>query len=146
MELIAGSIILKDNMILMVKETKKDCYSKWSFPAGHVEKGETIFEGAKRETLEETGCKVEFQKAFPVIVHNSEKRGIIMIYFLSDLLEEKLEYFTDEILETKWFTINEIKEMNKDDFRSYSVVESIIESIENKKLYDLETIKNLRDI
>lgn len=38
----------------MVKEAKKNCYGKWAFPAGHLEKNETIFEGVKRETKEET--------------------------------------------------------------------------------------------
>ena len=33
MEIIVGSIIVKDNKILMVKEAKKQCYSKWSLKA-----------------------------------------------------------------------------------------------------------------
>ena len=33
MEVIVGTIILKDNKVLMVKETKKECYGKLAFPA-----------------------------------------------------------------------------------------------------------------
>jgi|GEM_PF-113059 ADP-ribose pyrophosphatase len=32
---------------------------EWSFPGGHLEMGETIFETAKRETEEETGLKID---------------------------------------------------------------------------------------
>ena len=53
-EIIVGAIVVKNNKILMVKEAKKNCYGKWAFPAGHLQKNETIFEGVKRETKEET--------------------------------------------------------------------------------------------
>lgn len=33
----------------------KDSYDKWAFPKGHVETGESLEEGAARETLEELG-------------------------------------------------------------------------------------------
>ena len=49
MEIITGIIIIKDNKVLMVKESKKECYGKLAFPAGHVEDGENIMEAAKRE-------------------------------------------------------------------------------------------------
>lgn len=146
MEIIVGTIILKEEKILMVKEAKKECRCKWGFPAGHIEKNETLFEGAIRETLEETGCRTELKKAFPIIIHNSEKRDIIMFHFLANIIEDGLEYFTDEILETKWLTLNEIKNMQKEEFRSYPVVKTIIDSIENKKLYDLEIVKDLQNV
>lgn len=58
--------------MLLIQETKKKCYGKWYFPAGHLEPGETIevlknknflfFQQAcRREVLEETGyeCVVD---------------------------------------------------------------------------------------
>ncbi len=146
MEIIAGSIIVKDNKILMVKEAKKECYSKWSFPAGHLEKNETIFEGAKRETLEETGCKVELKKVLPILIKNDDNKNVMILNFLADLLEDNEEYHTDEILETKWIEIEEMKRMKVDEFRSYSVVKNVLQSIENKNLYELDIIKDIYDI
>lgn len=146
MEIIVGTVILKDNKILMVKEAKKECAGKWACPAGHLEKGETVFEGAKRELLEETGCKAEFKKAFPIIVHNTQNKSIIMLHFLADLLEEGAGYDTNEIIETKWISMDEINNMKKEEFRSYAVLSSIIESIESKKLYDLDLYKNLQEM
>ncbi len=142
METIVGSIIVKENKILMVKEAKKECHCKWAFPAGHLEKNETIFEGAKRETLEETGCKIELEKTFPILVSNIKDKDIMMIHFLANLVEDSLIYNTDEILETKWIDIEEIKNMKEEEFRSYPVVKSIIENLEKQNLYDLGMIKS----
>lgn len=141
MDLIAGTIILKNNKILMVKEAKKECYGKWSFPAGHIEKGENICEGAKRETFEETGCKVELLKLFPKLV--LENRNITMVFFLADVLKENPKYSSDEIIETKWISIQEIHKMNKEDFRSYAVIESIFNNLDNNELYDINDFENI---
>ncbi len=146
METIVGTIILKDNKILMVKEAKEKCYGKWSFPAGHIEPNETIYEGAKRETLEETGCTVNLKKAFPVFLKNTEDSKIVMMHFLSDLIEESNSYDTNEIIEKKWISLNEIKNMNEQEFRSSAVVKQIINDIEKQNLFDLNIVKDMPQI
>ena len=145
MEIIVGCIILKDSKILMVRETKKKCYGKLAFPAGHIKENETVFEGAIRETFEETGCKVELKKAFPIFVYNGND-GVVLMHFLAELVEEGFEYNTDEILGTKWLSIEEIKNMDKEEFRSYPVVENIIDSLEKNDLYKLEMYRNLPNV
>ena len=146
METIVGTIILKDNKVLMVKEAKEKCYGKWSFPAGHIEPNETIYEGAKRETLEETGCTVNLKKAFPVFLKNTEDSKIVMMHFLSDLIEESNSYDTNEIIEKKWISLNEIKNMNEQEFRSSAVVKQIINDIEKQNLFDLNIVKDMPQI
>jgi ADP-ribose pyrophosphatase YjhB (NUDIX family) len=39
-------------------------YGKWTIPAGFLEIGETVEEGAIRETYEEAGAKVENLKPY----------------------------------------------------------------------------------
>ncbi len=146
METIVGTIILKDNKILMVKEAKEKCYGKWSFPAGHIEPNETIYAGAKRETFEETGCTVTLKKAFPVLLKNTVNSKIVMIHFLSDLVNEENNYNKDEILETKWISIDKIKNMSEKEFRSSAVVNQIINDIEKQNLYDLDIVKDMPKI
>lgn len=138
MEIIVGAIVIKDNKILMVKETKKECYGKWAFPAGHLEKNENVMDGARRETKEETGCNIQLQKVFPIISNN---KNIIMIHFLADLLSESNYYDKSEIMETNWFELNQIKKMKKDEFRSFPVVEFIIKSLEQGHLYNTDIIQ-----
>jgi bis(5'-nucleosidyl)-tetraphosphatase len=48
----------------------------WDFPKGHVEKGETEEQTARREIAEETGItEVEFEKFFREVISYSFKRG-----------------------------------------------------------------------
>ena len=146
METIVGTIILKDGKILMVKEAKEKCYGKWAFPAGHIEPNEAIYDGAKRETYEETGCTVELKKAFPVFLKNTNDSKIVMMHFLSDLVNEENSYDKDEMLETKWISIDEIKNMDEQEFRSSAVVKQIINDIEKQNLFDLNIVKDMPQI
>ena len=66
MTIVAGSLIVKDNKILMIQEAKKSCYGQWNFPAGHVEEKELITDAAIREAFEETGCKIKLTGVLPI--------------------------------------------------------------------------------
>lgn len=143
MEVIVGAIIMNKDKILMVKEAKEKCFSKWSFPAGHIENNETIFDCAKRESLEETGYEIKLKKTFPIFTKNTEDISIIMIHFLAKVLKKSKKYNTNEILEIKWMPINELKKMKKEEFRSYTVIKKVLESIENKCLYPINMINDM---
>lgn len=66
MDIVAGCIIKRDNKILMVQEAKEKYYGQWNFPAGHIEDGENMLEGAIREVKEETGCDVKLTGVLPM--------------------------------------------------------------------------------
>lgn len=61
--------ILKDHdEFLIVKRNENDDLhpGAWEFPGGHLEFGETLKEGLKRELFEEIGFEDDFQ---PIITH-----------------------------------------------------------------------------
>jgi len=65
--------ILKDNdLLLIVKRNENDeLYpGAWEFPGGHLEDGELLKDGLKRELEEEIGFKDDFN---PVITHYSDE-------------------------------------------------------------------------
>ncbi len=142
MEIITGVIIVKNHKVLMVKESKKECYGKLAFPAGHVEDGENIMEAAKRELLEETGYKADLVKVFPIISFLG-KRPMIMIHFLGS--NEKLiqEYNTDEILKLEWIDLNDLHHLDSSQFRNYDVFETIMNSLLDNQMYKLDLLKSL---
>jgi len=55
----AGIALVCDKKVLLGIRSKKPFMGKWSVPGGGREKGESYFEGAKREFYEETGCNIE---------------------------------------------------------------------------------------
>ncbi len=142
MKVIVGGIIRKDNKILMVQEAQEKCYGQWNFPAGHLDEGETIFEGAIREIFEETGCKVKLTKMLPIISAKGNS-NIVRITFLTELLEENISFDPSEILAVKWWEIEEIKNMPKTDLRGEKMILEMIRQIEENEGYPLEVIREM---
>ena len=73
----AGGIVLRDELILIVKNKRGDENSDksfWGFPTGHLEEGEKPSEAAIREVYEETGFKVELLDDKPIAESRYEIR------------------------------------------------------------------------
>lgn len=138
MKVITGCIIKKDNKILMVKEAKKEIYGQWNFPAGHLEEFEKIMDGAKRETFEETGCKVKLVGVLPIVNIDLEKETHILIRFLAEIVEENISFDKEEILEVEWIKIEDIKKMKKEELRGYESAIKTVEDVETNNIYPLE--------
>lgn len=142
MKVIAGCVIKKDNKILMVKEANPQYYGQWNYPAGKVEEYEKITEGAIRETLEETGCKVKLIGVLPIASVDLKEETHILIRFLAEIIEENILLDKKEILEVKWIDIEDIKKMKKEELRGYYANKKIIYDIENNNVYPLEIFDN----
>lgn len=138
MKVIAGCVIRKDNKILMVKEAKKQCYGQWSYPAGHLEEGEKITEGAIRETLEETGCQVKLTGVLPIASIDLKEETLVVIRFTAEIVREDISFDKQEILDVKWIDIEKIKTMKKEELRGYDDTIKAIYDLENNYIYPLE--------
>tara|TARA_B100001778_G_scaffold27393_1_gene20036 strand:- start:170 stop:496 length:327 start_codon:yes stop_codon:yes gene_type:complete len=65
---VAGVLPYNDkNQILLCRRSIEPREGYWTLPAGFLENGETIEQGAIRETLEEAKLKVKDSKLFTVI-------------------------------------------------------------------------------
>lgn len=53
-----GVLVWRGDEVLLVKRGRPPRQGEWSLPGGGQELGETVFEGAAREVLEETGLTV----------------------------------------------------------------------------------------
>lgn len=136
----------KDNKILMVKKAKKKCYGKWNVPAGHLENGETIFEGAIREIFEETGCKVRLKNVLPIMSKDIEDTTLIIITFTTELLEENISFNKEEILDVKWISKKELINMTDKELRDEKRIKRTLKMLEENKVYSLDSIKILEYI
>ena len=112
MPIIVGGLVEKDNKYLLVQESKPKCYGKWNIPAGHLDPGESIFDGAKREIKEETNCDVELTGVCNIGNHIVPNDTFVAIVFTTKLLTDTVKPQAGEILEAKWFTYEEIVAMS----------------------------------
>lgn len=83
----------------------------WTLPAGFMELGETVAEGAARETVEEAGARVIMGDLY--CLFNLPHIGQVYTMYLAELPEPTFEACTEESLEVALFTEAEIpwKEM-----------------------------------
>ena len=66
-KVVAGCIAHWDDRILMCRRAIEPRLGLWTVPAGFLENGETTYEGAMRETLEEANARVEIDDLFVTV-------------------------------------------------------------------------------
>jgi len=112
-----GVMLLKDGKILLGKrhENPVNASSKlkgagtWTMPGGKLEFGETFEEGAKRETLEETGIKLNKVTVICVNQDMLETVHFITIgLFSQDFEGEPRVMEPDTITEWHWFELDKL--------------------------------------
>jgi len=104
-KLVVGCIPEWEDRILMCRRAIEPRKGKWTLPAGYLENGESVKEGASRETLEESGAAVENLTSYLLIdiVYINQ----IYLMFRSQML--KPEFFpTAESAEVKLMHESEI--------------------------------------
>lgn len=112
-----GIILIKDNKILLGKRhTDPEKASSllngagtWTMPGGKLNFGESFEEGAKRETLEETGIKLN--KIRVICVNNDmvETAHFVTVGMVADDFEGEPKVMEpDEITEWQWFNLDDL--------------------------------------
>lgn len=87
--------------VLLIKHNN----GHWSFPKGHVEKGETKELTALREIKEETNLETSIDTGFHHVVTYSLKEGVIkdVVYFIATSLSIHARPQLEEIQKCEWF-------------------------------------------
>src|SRR3712207_6724755 len=87
--MVLGTIPVWGDKVLLCKRAIEPRYGYWTLPAGFMENGETIADGAARETAEEAGARIAMGDLFSVIdVPHVEQ---VHLFFRADMLEDTLD-------------------------------------------------------
>lgn len=122
-------IVFKGEQIVLIKRAKEPSKGKWSLPGGRIEIGETIYEAAKREILEECSIEINIERLFDIgesIIPDAEGRTsyhFVIIYLLARYNTGDIKAGLDEA-DIGWFTIPEATQLDM-----HPQLQSILESL-----------------
>lgn len=104
-KIVAGCIAHWEDRVLMCRRAIEPRHGLWTVPAGFLENGETTYQGALRETIEEANARVEVEDLYVTV--NLPHINQIYMLFRGRLLD--LDFFPgEESLETQLMTAQEI--------------------------------------
>ena len=86
---VVGTVPFIDDRVLLCLRNIEPRRGKWTLPAGFMELGETVAEGAQRETAEEAGAQIELLDMFTLM--NVVRVGQVHFFFRARLLSEHFD-------------------------------------------------------
>lgn len=105
-------IINEKNQVLLLKRDEHVTFmpSKWCLPGGHVEKGFSLLENAKRELEEETGIVAEHLTKVDNYTYRSGAPTTVFYGFLNMIAPDQqlITLVVNEHSEAKWFDVDDI--------------------------------------
>ena len=140
MKVIVGGIIEKEGKVLLVQEKQDECYGKWNIPAGHLDCNESIIEGAKREIKEETGCDVELTGVANIANRVLENDIFVQITFVGKIINETVKIDPEEILDVKWFDIDDVLNNMDNELRNLNFVKQPIKNLVENKIGAIDLV------
>ena len=102
---VVGTIPYWGDRILLCKRNIEPRFGKWTLPAGFMEIGETLAQGAARETDEEAGAQYEMEDLFSIL--NVARVGQVHIFYRARLTSDVFKP-GHETMEARLFSEDEI--------------------------------------
>lgn len=102
---VVGTVPVWGEQVLLCKRAIEPRHGFWTLPAGFMELGETVADGAVRETTEEAGARIELQGLLTLM--NVVRVGQVHLFYLARMLDTTLDP-GPETLEARLFHEHEI--------------------------------------
>lgn len=141
-EFSAGGVVYRDGKVLMIRVKTLTGKEVWTFPKGHIEKGEKKEEAALREVEEETGIKPVIKKELGSSTYYfKDKDGTIVkktvFWYLMEPLYESNLKTAEEVLEVKWFELSDALSVISYD-SDKDIIKRILDSNIHKKAQNMD--------
>ncbi len=85
-KIVAGVVATKNSKILLCKRAIEPRKGYWTLPAGFMEEGESVEEGAAREAMEEANAAIEIDRL--LAVYSVPRISQVQIMYLARLVSE----------------------------------------------------------
>ncbi|MBP2294901.1 NUDIX hydrolase [Azospirillum rugosum] len=113
-----GVIVWRGERVLLIRRGRPPRMGQWSLPGGAQAVGETVFETAVREALEETGLHVVPTEVVTVVdAMTLDDAGAVQFHYtLVEVAADSPEgepVCADDALEARWVTVDEAAELTE---------------------------------
>lgn len=130
-----GTLLIRDNQLLLIKRKYNPDAGFWSIPGGHLDLGEKVEVAAEREAFEETGFKVKVTELAGIInkimYDNSGKieYHYVLINYFVEQIDRRINQppiAADDALDAKFVPFDQLK--------NYKLSDSLIELLKQLKI------------
>jgi len=135
----ACAFIYKNGKMLGVQRAahKEFLPNKWELVGGHIEFGEVIENGLKREIKEELNIDVQLEDPFHVFTYLKDKdTHSVEIIFLAKFIEnQKIMLDSGALQSYKWLTREEATELYDNKDAEFTAIIKWFDIVKNKNFY-----------
>lgn len=110
-DLTVSAVVPQDGRYLIVEERASGVIVVTQ-PGGHIEANESPEEAAVRETLEETGCRVEVDSLLGLYlwIHPQTRQQFLRIVYVANLVsEDRIGPLDDGIHAVHWYSLDDLR-------------------------------------
>lgn len=133
----------RQSRFLLVQEKKPENYGRWNLPGGHLELGETVQQGARREVIEETGLQVALS-ALVGIYTTIRKPDYQAIRFVFAAEHDGSEPSPgSDILAVRWFALAEVDALPDAELVGGQRLRRILQDVESGQRFPLSALVEL---
>ena len=113
----AASLVVKNERLLLVHHREEGKYNFWVPPGGSLKGSESIFDCARRETLEETGLNVELDSILYIQEFWEPDYHFVKFFILASSAGGELTLANRDanesfLVDARWFSRDELQSLN----------------------------------
>lgn len=130
----------EEGRVLLVREKKEKVFDKLNLPGGHLEVGEELVAGAKREAMEEVGVEIEIEGLIGIYSSRGENHYLNFV-FAGKIIKGIPVANKNEINECGWYTMQEILELPEEQILNPEKLKKVMRAYQSGKLGGLGLIE-----
>lgn len=132
----------KHEQILLVREKKEGIFDKLNLPGGHLNPGEKLVSGVKREALEEIGTEIEVLGLLGVYTKIGENHFVKFI-FTGKIIGVDPIADKDEINSLEWYSADEILNLSDEKILNPTILKKAIRAYQKKEIVSLDFMTDI---